>query len=140
MKIVLDCNIIVSAALSDGICRQIILIAIREHEIVVSGPIIDEYVEIANRPKFTRYRDQLLGLIKQIQLVAVVVEPEDICFEIADPDDEVYLTTAAAGDAAVITGNTKDFSQPYYGLVKIFTPRAFVEAITIQTENHSEKG
>ena len=47
MRVVLDCNVVVSAARVDGTCRKIIDRAVREHEIVLSGPILSEYLEIA---------------------------------------------------------------------------------------------
>jgi predicted nucleic acid-binding protein len=56
------------------------------------------------------------------------VAPVPTAFGLADPADEVYLATAIAGEAdALITGNIRDFTQPFYRSVEILTPRAFVD-------------
>lgn len=52
MRIVIDCNVLVSAALTDGVCRLAIAEAIGNHEIFLSEEILDEYREVADRPKF----------------------------------------------------------------------------------------
>ena len=129
MKVVIDCNIVVSAALAGGACRKAIYEAIRHHEIVLSDPIIDEYLAVSRRPKHAHYRDHLLSIISHIEMAAIMVDPANVVFGISDPDDEVYLATAVAGDAVVVTGNSKDFTKPKYGPVEIFSPRAFLDRI-----------
>ena len=51
----------------------------------------------------------------------------DAVYGLRDPDDEVYLATAEAGGAVLITGNTRDFTEPRYGAVEVLTPRAFLD-------------
>ena len=127
MKVVIDCNVVVSAARAGGTCGRVIVEVVRHHEVILSEPILDEYLRIAQRPKHTRYQDVLLAIIKEVETIATVVEPADIVFGIRDPDDEVYLATAVAGDAVLITGNSKDFTKPKYGPVNVFSPRAFLD-------------
>ncbi len=127
MKVVIDCNIVVSAALADGVCRKVIAKAVRYHEIILSDPIIDEYIAISHRPKHAHYRYHLLNIINQIKNAAIVIEPENVVFGLRDPDDEVYLATAVSGGAVVITGNAKDFTKPKYGPVEILSPRMFLD-------------
>ncbi len=129
MKVVIDCNVIVSAALAGGACREVVAKAIRYHEIILSDPIVDEYIAISRRPKHAHYRDHLLNLVNQIQKAAIVVKPAETLFGIRDPDDEVYLATAVAGGAVLVTGNTRDFTEPKYGPVEILSPRAFLDRI-----------
>ena len=71
----------------------------------------------------------MLAIVRQLERVAVFVEPADTAFGLRDPDDEVYLATAAAGEAALITGNRRDFTEPRYGAVDILSPRAFLDLI-----------
>ena len=66
-------------------------------------------------------------MIAEIERLALIVEPADIVFGLRDPDDEVYLATAMAGSAVLITGNTRDFTEPRYGSVEILSPRTFVD-------------
>ena len=127
MKVVIDCNVVVSAARIDGVCREVVDEAVRHHEIVLSDPIVEEYEAVAERPKHALYRDSLRANIRELERVAAVVEPADAVFGLSDPDDEVYLATAMAGGAALITGNRRDFTEPRYGPVEIFSPRAFLD-------------
>ena len=127
MRVVIDCNVLVAAARIDGVCRRVIDAAMRRHEIVVSEPILAEYRAVAGRPRHALYRDGLQAAIAGIEQFAVFVEPADIVFGLRDPDDEVYLATAAAGGAVLITGNSRDFTDPRYGPVEIFSPRAFLD-------------
>ena len=106
---------------------MVIVEAVRRHEIVLSAPIVDEYKMIAERLGHASYRDGLLAIIRELEQVAIVVEPADEVFGLNDPDDEVYLATAMAGAAALITGNRRDFTKSRYGAVQIFSPRAFLD-------------
>ena len=69
-------------------------------------------------------------VIKEIERLAVIVEPADVVFGLRDPDDEVYLATATAGGAVLITGNTRDFAETHYGPIEILSPRDFLDRAT----------
>ena len=127
MKVVLDCNVIVSAARIDGTCRAVVDRVVRHHDIVLSEPILAEYVDVADRPRQATYRQGLRAVIDEIERLAVIVEPADIAFGLRDPDDEVYLATATAGGAVLITGNTRDFTEPRYATVEALSPRSFLD-------------
>ena len=127
MRFVLDCNVLVSAARVDGTCRKVINRVVRGHEIVVSRPILSEYKAVAERRSQRPYRETLTFVISEIERFAVVVEPANIVFGIRDPDDEVYLATAVAGGATLITGNTRDFTKVRYGSVEVWSPRGFLD-------------
>ena len=127
MRVVIDCNVLVSAARSEGVCRKVIIEAVRHYEIVLSDPIVDEYEMIAQRQKHVPYRDNLRTIIRQLEQLAIVVEPAEVTFGLKDPDDEVYLASAVAGGAVLITGNRRDFTEPHYGPVEVFSPRAFLD-------------
>ena len=130
MKVVIDCNVLVSAARIDGVCRAVIDTAVRQHELILSEPILAEYEAVAERPKQAPYRDALRANIDEMKRFATVVEPTDIAYDLRDPDDEVYLATATAGGAVLITGNSRDFTEPRYGPVEVLSPRAFLDRTT----------
>ena len=130
MRVVIDCNVLVSAARIAGVWRQVIDNVVRWHDIVLSDPVLAEYEPVAERPKHARYRDALRDAIGEFERVAVFVEPAHVAFGLRDHDDEVYLATAAAGGAVLITGNSRDFTEPQYGSVKVFSPRAFLDQMT----------
>ena len=130
MRIVLDCNVLVAAARIDGTCREVIDRVVRQHEIVLSEPILSEYKAVAGRRGQAPYRDTMNFVISEIERLAALVEPANIVFGLRDPDDEVYLATAVAGDAVLITGNTRDFTEARYGSVDVWSPRAFLDRTT----------
>lgn len=128
MRVVLDCNVIVSAARSPGgTCAEVVVETARQHELVTSAPIVREYRSVALRPRHAKYRDGLLALIAELERVATVVAPADAAFGLQDPDDEVYLQTALAGMATLVTGNTRHFPSSSYGSVDVRSPRRFLE-------------
>lgn len=129
MNVVLDCNVIVSAANIDGTCRAVLDSVVRHHDIVLSEPILAEYESVAARPKYAGYRNDLKATISDIKRIAVIVDPARTVYGLRDPDDEVYLETAEAGGAVLITGNTRDFTEPQYGTVEVFTPRVFLDRV-----------
>lgn len=130
MRVVLDCNILVSAARIDGTCREVIDRAVRRHEIVLSEPILSEYKGVAGRHGQAPYRDAMEFVIRELERLAVFVEPANILFGLRDPDDEVYLATATAAGAVLITGNTRDFTKTRYGSVEVWSPRVFLDRTT----------
>ena len=130
MRVVLDCNVLVSAARTNGTCREVIDRVVRRHDIVLSEPILSEYEAVAERRSQAPYRDAMKSVIGEIERLAVRVEPADVVFGLGDPDDEVYLATATAGGAVLITGNTRDFTEARYGSVEVWSPRAFLDRTT----------
>jgi len=82
---------------------------------------------VAGRPRQAPYRDALQAVIAKIEQMAVIVEPASTVYGLGDPYDEVYLATAEVGDAVLITGNTRDFTEPQYGTAEVLTPRAFLD-------------
>ena len=109
----------------------------RDHEIVLSVPILEEYKAVAGRFAHALYREGLLAIIGELERVATLIEPSDVVFGLADPDDEIYLATATAGGAVLITGNSRHFTQARYGLVEVLSPRSFLDrtARAVPTEH-----
>ena len=127
MRFVLDCNVLVSAVRTQGVCRETIITVLRDHQVVLSDDIAGEYRTVAGRLAHAPYRKAFGVLIQELERVAVFVEPADVIFGLTDSDDEVYLQTATAAGAALITGNRRDFTERRYGSVDVFSPRMFLE-------------
>ena len=127
MRVVIDCNVLVSAARTRGVCGRVVMDALRRHEVVLADGIVREYLDVAVRARHAPYREGLLRIVAELERAAVFVEPAHTVFGLRDPDDEVYLQTAAAADAALVTGNRRNFAAPRYGAVDVFSPRQFLE-------------
>src|ERR1700690_3369730 len=98
VRLVLDTNIIVSAALKpDGLQRTVLLLAItKPARLYVSDAIVAEYREVLARPELKirkGLRQQLLDLIKHR---AQIVKPSRSLQVAKDPDDNKFLECADA--------------------------------------------
>lgn len=126
MRIVVDCNVVISASITDGVCVRVIQEVIRSHELILSAPILEEYETVSQRSRFTRYAKRLSGVIERMKAASYSAKPVALSLELPDPDDLVYLQTAVAANAdLLITGNIKDFPKACHG-VQILTPRDFL--------------
>lgn len=127
MRVVLDCNVVIAAARTHGVCRAVLLNIVRHHQLVLSAPIISEYRSVGARPKHKPYHHTMLAITDLLEQVASVVEPAACSFRLNDPDDEIYLATALAGRAEIlVTGNVRHFPAPRYGPIEILRPAEFL--------------
>lgn len=130
MRLVIDCNVVTAAGLTDGACRQALSLALTHHLILVSAEIMAEYAMVASRPKFrSQVRDQILSAADDIARHALHVDVASFAgpVKISDPKDGVYVLIAAAGHAdAILTGNFRDFTETQYGGARVISVREFL--------------
>jgi putative PIN family toxin of toxin-antitoxin system len=134
IRAVLDCNVVVTAALSEGKCEELLRRARgrRGFELVWSPPIVAECLRVIAYPKLAgKFRTDPRLLIERAmdsaRMVATDVLPALEVVE-ADPSDNVYLATALAGGARwIVTGNTRHLTplDGYAGL-RIAIPAVFL--------------
>lgn len=131
LRLVLDTNIVVSAALKpEGLQRTVILLALtKPARLYVSAPIVEEYRAVLSRPEFRirkGRRQQLLQLIeKNARLVAAARQLQVT----SDPSDNIFVECAdAAGADYLITGNVRHFPR-YWKQTKIITSREFLSLV-----------
>jgi putative PIN family toxin of toxin-antitoxin system len=128
MKVVLDCNVLISAGLNAGTCRAVLGHVVRTHQLILSRAILREYLAVARRPRFADAETALVGLIKAVSRSAVLVQPEVASIRLPDPQDRIYLDAAISARADVlITGNKKHFPQAAYDRVHVVSPREFLD-------------
>lgn len=75
MLVVLDCNVLISAGLTDGTCRAVIREVAAQHRCVLSQEIFAEYQEVTARPKFASLQTAFARLLVLLESVSVFVEP-----------------------------------------------------------------
>jgi putative PIN family toxin of toxin-antitoxin system len=128
LRLVIDTNILVSAALKpDGLQRTVLLLAMtKPARLYVTETVLAEYREVLARPelKIRRgLRQQLLQLIKNH---AQLVTPARALQVAKDPDDNKFLECADAARADyLVTGNQRHFPK-FWKNTKIITPREFI--------------
>lgn len=128
MKVVLDCNVLISAGLNAGTCRDVFAAVIDSHQCILSRDILGEYVTVARRKHFAKAVMTLFDLIRTASRNAVFVNPDASSLRVPDPKDQIYLDAAITARADVlITGNKKHFPESSYQGVKIVSLREFLE-------------
>lgn len=129
MRVVIDCNVLISAGIAkDGTCGKVLDEVIRFHEWYFSRPTLQEFLSVIKYPHLKRYQRKMKAVEKAYRKAAIEVEPDLTPIDLPDPDDAVYLQTAVSAHAdVVITGNKKHFPPNEYHGISILSPNEFLD-------------
>ena len=124
-KVVIDTNIIISAAISDRGNPAKIMNFVSDGRIIMyySPEILNEYAEILSRDKFKFSVDKQKAVIEKIIEIGFLIEPAASNIQLPDESDRKFYDTAAEAKACLITGNTRHFPKEAH----IVTPAQFIE-------------
>jgi uncharacterized protein len=131
LRLVIDTNILVSAALKpDGLQRVVLRLALtKPGRLYVSADILAEYRDVLSRRELKirkGLRQQLLQLVRNRSYLIV---PSRAIHTTTDPDDNKFLECAdAAGADYLVTGNQRHYSR-FWKKTKVITSREFVNII-----------
>jgi uncharacterized protein len=131
LRLVLDTNIIVSAAIKpDGLQRTVLLLAItKPARMYVSAPILSEYRTVLSRPEFRIPKGQRSQLIELIENRAHLISPSLSLNVTSDPKDNIFIECADSGRADfLITGNQRHFPK-FWKRTKVISSREFIDLI-----------
>ena len=126
INIVLDTNIIVSAALSsEGNPAKIIkLVAVNDSmQIYYSRAILDEYKKVLSYERLKLSDEKQTRAVNLIEKNGVCVQPETSDIPLPDESDRIFYDTAKAVNAYLVTGNLKHYPEES----QIVSPARFVE-------------
>jgi putative PIN family toxin of toxin-antitoxin system len=132
LRLVLDTNIIVSAAIKpEGLQRTVLLLAMmRPARLYISEPMLSEYRMVLSRPEFKIQKGLRLQFLQRINAVSRVVSPSRQIRVTPDPDDNIFLECADAARADyLVTGNLRHFPK-FWKQTKIVSSREFITMIT----------
>lgn len=128
LRLLLDTNIVVSAALKpEGLQRTVLLLALtKPARLYLSAPIFQEYEIVLARPEFGIRKGLRRQLLRLIETKAYRVNPARRLQVASDPGDDMFVECAdAAGADYLITGNIRHFPR-YWKRTKIITSREFL--------------
>ena len=134
MKIVLDCNIIISAGLSHGKCREVLKTVLTNHNNYISDEIVREFRDVIYRKKFATYKANLIGILESVCVASSWLRKIPISnqFKLPDAGDQKYLDLALSIPVDyIITGNIKDFPLKNYHSLRVISPGEFLELTSI---------
>ena len=126
-KLVIDTNVIISAALSDkGKPAQIIdMISEGKLQLYYNEQILSEYSNVLSRKKFMFTLDKQVVLLNKIVEMGVTYEPITSVAPMPDEDDRIFYDTAKESGAFLITGNRRHYPDESF----IMTPSDFLDAL-----------
>ena len=133
-RIVLDTNVLVSAAISRAsISRLVFDKVLEEDELVISEELISELRRVLNGEKFNRYSSEIERalFINSVITVATFVVPHEKVTACRDESDNRILEAALASNADIIITGDKDLLvlHPFEN-IPILTPREFTAQVT----------
>jgi putative PIN family toxin of toxin-antitoxin system len=131
LRLVLDTNVIVSAALKpEGLQRTVLLLArTRPARLYVSEAIISEYRIVLSRQELNIRKGLREQLLQQIKYSSRMVSPSRQIRTANDPDDNIFLECADAARADyVVTGNLRHFPK-FWKQTKIVSSREFITLV-----------
>ena len=112
MRLVIDCNVFVSAALGSKPCQKVIEKALLNCDIFYSDTILREIREAFLKPKLNQAKAEGELLLEKLEIAGMWIDPQPCSVRLPDPDDEIYLDAALhVGADAIITGNAKHFPE-----------------------------
>ena len=127
-NVVLDTNIIISAALSpQGTPAKIVNLVLDNEEIQLyySAEIFAEYKRVLAYKRLKIKPEIQQEILDKISIIAVSIEPTPSIVPMPDEADRIFYDVALASGAILITGNKKHFpDEPF-----IMTPADFAQGV-----------
>jgi uncharacterized protein len=131
LRLVVDTNIVVSAALQpDGLQRTVLVLAItRPARLYISEAVMAEYREVLARPKMNIRKGLQQQMLELIRSRSYSVKPARLPQVTPDPDDNKFLECADAARADyLVTGNQRHFPK-FWKKTKVITSREFISIV-----------
>ena len=132
LRLVMDTNIVVSAALKpEGLQRTVLLLAItKPARLYVAPAILAEYRDVLSGPELQIRKGLRQQLLQLIEKRAHAVTPARHLQITRDPGDNIFVECADAARADyLVTGNTRHFPR-FWKKTKIITSREFLSLVT----------
>ena len=127
--VVLDTNVIVSAAISPvGPPAKIVAdLALRGRVHIVTSPkVAAEYREVVRRAKFHRYELPPLWLEYLTEESMKLPDTRPWPYSCPDPKDNPFIALAHAAGAWLVTGNLKHFPEAVCNGVEVVSPAHYL--------------
>ena len=136
-RVVVDTNVLISGSLGrKGFSARIIDAAIAGRiRLVVSSTLIEEYLDVIQRPHITKRYPEIGERVESISFyldtnaILVSAMPTERIVP-NDPDDDFLIACAIEGQARyIISGDEHPLALGRYSGIKVLTPRDFVTQI-----------
>ncbi|MCB0025154.1 MAG: putative toxin-antitoxin system toxin component, PIN family [Caldilinea sp.] len=131
MRVVVDTNILVSAVLGGALKVIVDAWKAQKFTLIVSEPIVHEYLDVLNRPKFKLTQEELSATTDFLLTLAEFVTPlETVSAIVADPTDNKFLDAALAANADyLVSGDAHILDLESFRGIPILTARKFIDRL-----------
>ncbi|MDE1725568.1 MAG: putative toxin-antitoxin system toxin component, PIN family [Thaumarchaeota archaeon] len=133
MRIVLDTNILISALITDGTPRAVLHeIITRDHKIIISRKIIEEFVKITATPRIRKYvtKDEVTRFLQDVSLISKLVVIRSRPSVVRDHKDNFIMATAHDGHARyLVTGDNDILTLRKFRGIKIVTANEMLKIL-----------
>ncbi len=128
-RVVIDTNVLVSTFLNKGKSRKLVLKLLDMHTVTLSSQMLAEIADVLSRDKFNVTTAQIDRYISVLVRQAIVVSTHSNSkIVLEDPDDDIVLDTALAGQADYIVSDDKHLLKlASYKQVKIVSVNEFMK-------------
>lgn len=123
-RVIIDTNLQISFLLTKDLSKFDSIITEQKLTLLFSQELIDELVEVTQRPKYRKYFpiDEVEELLLKIKSRAIFIKVTSIVSDCRDPKDNFLLSLALDGKAThLITGDKDLLVIENYKKIKILT-------------------
>jgi uncharacterized protein len=126
MNIVLDTNVLIAALIARGVCNEVVEHCFRQHHVMGSEFILGELRRHLVQ-KFKHTDAEANNACELFRAAMEIVPPAELESPVCrDPDDDLVLATAIAGEAdCIITGDQDLLVLVRYRDIRIVRPADF---------------
>jgi uncharacterized protein len=134
VRVALDTNVVVAAFATRGLCSDLFLALVAQHEVIIPEPAIAE-IERAFAAKLRFPRNQIAQIVAYLRDVAQISKPvSHSVVAKADREDAAIVSSAAqAGAEAFVTGDQKVLAAGKIESMAMLSPRAMWERLSGST-------
>lgn len=132
-RIILDINLWISFLLASDYTKLDSILSLQQTQLIFSEELLNEFVEVAQRPKFKKYfsKDDLTELLSQIKNVAEFVEVTSEVSICRDQKDNFLLALAKDSNTDfLLTGDNDLLELKKFGKTRIVTIAYFLQLKT----------
>lgn len=133
MRVVLDTNVFISAALFKGkVSRLLNLWKTKKFTFLLSGEILKEYARVLSYPKFHLSEQEIKFILENelLPFIETVPVKEKSLGLLKDTEDEKFLNCAHQGNADyLVTGDAELLRIGKYKEIQIVDPGTFLSEI-----------
>ena len=131
MKVVIDTNVIISAALGSQTCSEVILIAIKNAQIIEPNIVSVELSRFCEKLESQQQSDDKIKKIKNFFAVflsfCVLKNPKKILNLSTDKPDNLFLSLSLEENAVYVTGDKNALSFAKENKIKATSPGDFMK-------------